>query len=92
MYPEYALGLRSPEGMTNDQVHTVANSLTVLKRQFGSARPIKYKNRDKTIFMISNDADAQAYVVSDQITDQVLFLTFHKMDAQRVQAILGGIQ
>lgn len=92
LYPEYALGLKPPEGMTKEQVTVVTNSLAVLKTQFGPAKPTKYKSKDKTIYTISHGGDTQAYVAAEQTKDQVLFLTFHKMDDHKVQAILRGIQ
>ena len=92
MYPEYALGLKKPQGMTKEQTEVVANSLAILKTQFGPAKPAKYKNKEKTIYTISSGTDTQAYVAAENISDQVLFLTFHQMDNQKVNAILEGVQ
>jgi hypothetical protein len=91
-YPELALGLKAPSGMTKEQTAAVTNSVSALKARFGSSQPLKIKIKDKTIYTISDGVSTEALIALDEVKDQVLFLNFGKMDEQTVQLILGGVQ
>ncbi len=91
-YPEQILGLKSATGLTKEQSESLANSIAVLKEQFGSNKPNKFKRNGKTFHTISKAGSAIAYVTCDEIGDQALLFTFEKIHEGSMGLILDGVQ
>jgi hypothetical protein len=92
LYPEYAFGLQPPSGMPAEQKNSFLNSINVLKDRFGSVGPQKYKNKQNTIYSVSNGVSTTAYVTTASLKKQVLIFNFEKVDEKTVKLILEGVQ
>lgn len=91
-YPGLMLGLMPPAGLTDQQSDAFKNSLSALRVEFGTNKPIKYMRDGKTFFYLSKNNNAIAYVTLNSASDQVLFFTFEKMDEKKIKLILNGVQ
>lgn len=92
LYPEYAFGLQPPIGLSIEKRDSFLNSFNVLTDRFGSSAVDKYKSKENTIYIMSNDVSATAIVTAASLKEQVLIFNFEKVDGKTVKLILEGVQ
>lgn len=95
LYPEYVLGLRPVKGLNEEQAEKFKRTAEIFKSPELEKIPLqKYKKNGKTFYWSSKDkyAIGAAFVVLDEVSDQVLFFTFQRMDEKLQQTILNGVQ
>lgn len=95
LYPEYVLGLRPVIGLSEEQAEAFKRTAKIFRSPELETVPLKkYKKNGKTFYWSSKDkySIGAAFVVLDDVADQVLFFTFQRMDEKLQQTILNGVQ
>jgi hypothetical protein len=92
LFPRYLYGLAAAENLPHAQREKMEQYRDAQPQQMNRAQLRQINTAGKTIYLVSDGQQAEAYISSDDLPDQVLLMGFEGISAAKVSEILKGVK
>lgn len=90
-YPEYSLGLKSPNDLSETHAELFRNSWEETKRTFKDPQVTKSENNKNLIYTACGANSCLSFLVNKNMPEHILMLSGMKTDQRRYNELLKGI-